>query len=151
ALSDCEEVLREAPTHPDARFNKGLLLLHSNRPGEAREAFEGILESDRREDIVLPLAEACLEIGDAAAATTLLRGTISLDRPGWQDIHRASTLTRAEAGAREEDTVGPLLEAALKRAPDDPRLLVLAAERRELVDDASNAEDLLLRALERAD
>ncbi len=150
AMRDFDAVLGEAPHHPDAAFNKGLFLLYEGRSAEARAVFEGIRDPERKADVVLPLADVCLASGDAATAARLLKGTLKLDCPGWEDIHRAKVLHQAEAAVGDEESVTPILEAALARQPDDPRLLTLSAACRSQLDDPEGAETLLLRALEHA-
>ena len=150
ALRDLDEVLDEDPKHPDAAFNKGLLLLDQNRPAEARAMFEGIEDSRRQLDAVAPLADACLRSGDAMAAVKLLKDSLRLEHPEWEEVQRAETLLRAEAAVGNEDSVASTLEVALERSPDDPRLLALAAARHEFRSDFEVAEKSLLRALEHA-
>ena len=150
AMRDFDTVLGEAPHHPDATFNKGLFLLYEGRSAEARAVFEGIRDPERRADAVLPLADVCLASGNAATAAQLLQGTLILDCPSWEDIHRAEILYQAEAAVGDEDSVTPILEAALERHPDDPRLLTLAAACRSQLDDPEGAENLLLKAHEHA-
>ena len=148
ALRDLDDVLDEAPKHPDAAFNKGLLLLDQNRPPEARAMFEGIEDSRRQLDAVAPLADACLRSGDAMAAVKLLKDSLRLEHPEWEEVQRAETLSRAEAAVGNEDSVASTLEVALERSPDDPRLLALAAARHEFRGDYDVAEKSLLKALE---
>jgi len=151
AWEDLNEVLSENPGHPDAIFNKGLLLLHEDRIGEARRAFESLQDSARYAETVLPLADASFASGDARLAVELLKGTVVLDDPDWKDVRRAEVLYMAEAKVGAEDSVGPLLDTALARKPDNPRLLTVAAVRREILGDGSDSEELLKRALEYAE
>ena len=139
-----------APHHPDAAFSKGLCLLYEGRSAEARAVFERIRDPERKADAVLPLADVCLASNDAATAAQLLQGTLILDCPSWEDIHRAEILYQAEAAVGDEDSVTPILEAALERHPDDPRLLTLSTACRSQRDDPDGVEDLLLKALEHA-
>ena len=150
AMRDLDQVISSDPAHPDANFTKGLLLLEADRPNEARLALEKVQNSERHEESLLPLATACLESGDAVAATSLLRGTLSLDSPEWGDIYQAVVLTRAETASDSDDSVGPALEAALAKTPDDSRLLTLASARSDYRGDPEGAESALLRALEHA-
>ncbi len=151
AMVDLNEVLDEAPTHINALFNKGLLLLDEGRPADARAVFERIPSPERHPGVVVPFAVACLESGDSAAAVGLLKGTVSLEDPSWQDVRRAAILSRAEAAVADEDSVGPLLEIALKHHPQNPFLLLLAAERQRFFNDPDGAEKLLLEALKHTD
>ena len=151
ALRDLDKVLDETPKYPDAAFNKGLLLLDQNRPAEARAMFEGIQDSRRQLDAVAPLADACLRSGDAMAAVKLLKDSLRLEHPEWEEVQRAETLLRAEAAVGNEDSLASTLEAALERRPDAPRLLALAAARHEFRGDFEVAEKSLLKALEYAD
>ena len=150
AMRDFDEVLSEVPTHPDAAFNKGLFLLYEGRPEESRSVLEGIRDPERRADATLPLSDACLATGDAAAAVRLLKGTLKLDCPSWEDVHRAEILCKAEAMANDADSVAPVLEGALERHPDDPKLLTLAALCRNPLDDPVGLENSLIKALKRA-
>ena len=70
--------------------------------------------------------------------------------PDGRDILRAVVLTQAETASGNDDSVGPILEAALARKPDDSRLLTLAAARSDYRGDPEGAESALLRALEHA-
>ena len=151
ALDDLNQVLSESPTHHDAAFNKGLLLLYNNEPVAACAVLESIEDPARRQDAVVPLAEACLMADDAAAAVKLLGGTLSLEHPTWEDIRRGEALCRGEAAVGHDDSVGPALEVALVQRPDDARLLALAAARRKIVGDPDGAESFLVEALEYAD
>ena len=150
AMRDLNEVLDNAPAHPDANFTKGLLLLEAGQPAEARAALEKLLGSQRHEDALPLLASACLDSGDAAAALDILDGTLSLERPGWDDVYRGAILLRAEKARGVQDSVGAALDAALAQHPDDPRLLTLAAARCDHRGDPEGAESSLLKALEAA-
>ena len=143
AVRDLDEVLGENPTHADAAFNKGLLLLQDDRIGEARRTFERIDEPSRRAETILPLADASLASGDAASALELLKATLTLDDPGWKEVRRAEVLSMAEAKLGAEDSVGPLLDAALIRHPDNPLLLTVAAARQEIVADGKASKTCL--------
>ena len=148
AIQDFDAVLMVDPTHADAAFNKGLLLLQEGKPSEARQLFERIQDPDRREDAEAPLAEACLVSGDASAAIRLLRGKLILDCPSWDDIHRASILCQAEAKSGEEDSIECLLKEALIQHPSNSLLLILDSTWRTAHDDVEGAEKSLLLALE---
>ena len=150
AMRDLDEVLDNAPEHPDANFTKGLLLLEAGQPAEARAALEKLLGSQRHPDALPLLASACLDSGDAPTALKLLDGTLSLESPGWDDIYTAVNLLRAEKACGVQDSVGAALEAALAEHPDDPRLLTLAAARCDHLGDPEGAESSLLKALENA-
>ena len=150
ALSEIEAVLREDPTHANAAFNKGILLLKEGRPEEARSALEIIQDPEGLPDVVLPLAEACLESGDPNAAIGLLRSNLKLDPPSWEEARRADVLLRAEAETGDEDSVGPILAASLKKYPDDSSLLRLDAMRSQILRDLGRAETMYVRAIESA-
>ena len=147
ALSDLDEVLKDTPEHPDANFTRGLLLLEEGQAAEARALLEKAL-NHRREDVLHPLAGACLASDDAAAAVGLLQGSFSLACPSWEDVYRAELLFRAEEAAGVEDSAGPLLESALSEHSDNPRLLALKASRCDHLDDREGTESALLQALE---
>lgn len=151
ARSDLEAILREVPNHPEATLNKGLVLLRENRPVEARALLNSIECSDLRARALLPLADACLQSGDASAAVSFLQGTFKLDPPGREDVGRAETLLHAEAAAGAEDSVSPILEAAICQFPEDPGLLILDATRRNLQGDKEAAEAALVRVIEIVD
>ncbi len=148
ALRDVDAVLGEVPDHPAANLNKGLLLLKKGLPKEARKCLEGIQDPEVRADSLLPLADACLESGDARAAIALLKGSFELEPPGREDLARAETLLRAEAAIEAEDSVGTPLIAALDRFPNDPALFILVAVRSSLQGDTEAAETALIRAIE---
>ena len=150
ATHDFDAVLAVEPTHADAAFNKGLLLLHEGRPSEARMLLEGIKDPERTEDVIIPLAEACLASGDAPAAVKLLRGEIAIERPRWDDIHKAEILCQAEAELGEEDSIESCLRTALKLEPTNPLLLTLDSTWRSHHNDADGTEYSLMLALEHA-
>ena len=150
AMSDVDAVLGEAPRHPGAVHHKGLILLKKGIPGEARKWLEGIQDPEVRADSLLPLADACLESGDVEAAIALLKSSFKLDPPEREDLGRAASLLRAEAAIRADDSVGPILEAAMKQHPDDPSLFILAAVRSSLKGDTEASEKALLKAIELA-
>ena len=150
AEDDFDAVLSESPADPDAMFNKGILLFNERRHAEARPLFEGLRGTSRWDDGVLFLSVSCLVTDDPAAAVDLLSGNFDFESPGWDDVRKAETLSQAEKAAGKEDSVGPSLESALKRNPNNPQLLVLAGTRREIIGEFENAENWLLKALSHA-
>ena len=151
AMGDVDEVLREVPQHPAATLHKGLLLLKKGLASEARSWIESIQDPEVQSELILPLADACLLSGDATAAIDLLRGSFKLDPPDKEDFGRAQSLLQAEAAAGIDDSVGPLIEEALERFPDDPALFALAAVRSSLQEDTEAAESALNKAIDLAD
>ena len=151
AMGDFDKVLDETPTDPDAMFNKGILLLNERRHVEARPLFEGLRGTGRWEDAVLLLSVSSLVSGDPAAVVDLLRGNFEFESPGWDEVRKAEILCQAETAVGNEDSVGPSLKAALKRNPNDPRLLVLSATRCEILGEVEDAENWLLQALSHAE
>lgn len=151
AMGDVDEVLGKVPGHPAATLHKGLLLLKKGLASKARSWIEGIQDPELRAELTLPLADACLESGDAEAAIDLLRGSFKLDPPEKEDFGRAQSLLQAEAAAGIDDSVGPLIEEALERFPDDPALFALAAVRSSLKEDTEAAESALNKAVDLAD
>jgi len=151
AMGDVDEVLREAPQHPAATLHKGLLLLKKGLASEARIWIEGIQDPEMRSELILPLADACIESCDAETAIDLLRGSFKLDPPEKEDFGRAQSLLQAEAAAGIDDSVGPLIEEALEQFPDDPALFALAAVRSNLKEDIEAAESALKKAIDLAD
>ena len=150
ALRDFDEVLADEPTHSDAAYNKGLCLLVAGRAADARAAFEVIQDLERREDSLLPLAVARLEAGDAAAAAGMLQGTLSLDCPTWNNVHRAEILRRSAQNAGLENPVDTFLGNALVQNPNDPKLLTLSALGRSASGDTEKSDDIFRKALEHA-
>ena len=148
AMNDLNEVLAEAPANPDALLSKGLLLLDERRPQEARAALEGTRGSERFEEALMPLAQACVLSGDERAAAEILRGTFSLERPGWEEVRRAEMYYRAQAAVSERESELGAIEEALHHHPDDPRLLALESVRCGILDDLPGAEESLLKALD---
>ena len=151
AMGDVDEVLREVDGHPAATFHKGLLLLKKGLASEARSWIEGIQDPEMRSELILPLADACLESGDATAAIELLKDSFKLDPPGREDFGRAQSLLQAEAAAGIDDSVGPLIEVAIERFSDDPALFALAAVRSSLKEDTEAAESAINKAIDLAD
>ena len=151
AMRDVDVVLGEAPEHPAATHHKGLLLLKKGLASEARRWIEGIQDPEMRSGLLLPLADACLESGDATAAIDLLRGSFKLDPPGSEDFGRAQSLLKAEAAAGTDDSVGPVIELAIERFPDDPILFALAAVRSSQRGDTEATESALIKAIDLAD
>ena len=150
ATRDLDTVLGKVPDHPHATYNKGLLLLKNGHPAEARRLLESIQDRQLRADAIVPLADACHETGDTAAVVELLKGTVSLDSPSWEEVRGAELLLRAEMKIGLEDSVGPVLKYALSQNPNDSRLLTLAAARSQLINDAEAAESFLIKAIEHA-
>lgn len=151
AMGDVDKVLREVSGHPAATLHKGLLLLKKGLASEARSWIEGIQDPEMRSELILPLADACLESGDPTAAIDLLRGSFKLDPPEKEDFGRAQSFLQAEAAAGIDDSVGPLIEVAIERFPDDPALFALAAVRSSLKEDTEAAESALIKAIDLAD
>ena len=150
AMRDVDAVLAEAPQHEVAAHHKGLILLKKGDPREARKWLEGIQDPEVRADSLLPLADACLESGDAETAIAVLKGSFKLDPPAREDLGRAESLLRAEAAIRADDSVGPILDAAIKQHPNDPGLFILAAVSSSLKGDTEASEKALLKAIELA-
>ena len=150
AEDDFDAVLSESPADPDAMFNKGILLFNERRHAEARPLFEGLRGTSRWDDGVLFLSISCLVTDDPAAAVDLLSGNFDFESPGWDDVRKAETLSQAEKAAGNEDSVGPALDSALNRNPNDPRLLVLAGTHCEIFGELEDAENWLLQALSHA-
>ena len=150
AMKDLDEVLSEASNQADALFNKALLLLFEGRLQDARSTFESIEDSERRQDALLPLAQACLGAGDPGEAIRILKGNFSLENPDWEGIRGAEILMRAEALGGHTDSVSPTLDTALLKKPTDPHLLALLAWRCELTGDFEGAERSLLCAHDHA-
>lgn len=148
AMGDVDAVLGEMPQHPVAALNKGLILLKKGNPGEARKWLESIQDADVRGDSLLPLADACIESGDANAAISLLKGSFNLHHPEREDIARAESLMRAEAAVGSEDSVGPVLDASMLRHRNDPALIVLDAVRQSLHGDTESTAKALIKAIE---
>lgn len=150
AMGDLDEALASFPNHPAAAFNKGLLLRSAGRTTEARAVLEGIQDPERRANAVLPLAEACLALGDGAAAIELLKDACQIDDPAWEDVQRAEVLCQAEALATGASSVCGSLEVALERDKDNPRLLTIRGICQSIFGDPDNAERSFLLALEHA-
>ncbi len=151
AMRDVDAVLDDAPEHSAATLHRGLLLLKMGLAREARSWIEGIQDPEVRTDLLLPLADACLETGDAAAAVDLLRGSFKLDPPEREDFGRAQSLLRAEDAAEADDSVGPMIEAAMEQFPSNPSLFALAAVRSDLRKDFEATESALIKAIDLAD
>ncbi len=149
ALADLDSVLNEAPSNEEALFNKGkLLLFHEDKPVEARATLEKIQECRLRREAVVPLAIAHINSENHEAAIVLLRDSLTLQDADWEDIAIAELLSRAESAAGKEDSVGPLVEAALELTPNAPRLLSLLALQCEIIGDLDGAENALLKAIQ---
>ena len=151
SMHDVDSVLNDSPGNSNAIQQNGILLLKEGRADEARSWLESIQDPDIRANSLLPLADACLESGDAAAAITLLKDSFSLDPPEWEDLGRAQSLMRAESMAGRDDSVGPMLEVALDQHPRDPNLFVLSAVRSSLKGDTEATASALVKAISLAD
>ena len=150
AMADVETVLRRRPGDSPGLYNKGLILLETDDFPGARTTFDSIGDPDTRARALVPHAASTLGAGDRSGAVALLRGSFSLDRRDWDDIGKAELLGEAEYALGGEDSVGPLLDEALQRRPQDPRLLYLAARRHALRGEGAAAETSFLRAIERS-
>ncbi len=148
ALRDFDEVLSENPDHADAAYNKGLCLLSADRPSEARETFNQIGDSERRESALLPIAVAYLETGQPGVAVEVLKDTLEFDCPTWDDVHRAEILRRA---AEEAEIANPFhsdLEYALEQRSENPKLLIMAALSSNARGETDRSEELMRKAIE---
>ena len=96
----------------------------------------------------MPLAQACVLSGDDRAAAEILRGTFSLERPGWDEVRKAEMYYRAQAAIGDKESAVSAIEKALRDYPDDPRLLALESVRCGILDDLDGAEEPLLKALD---
>ena len=150
AMRDLDAVIGEEPRHAAALYHKGLLLLKNGHPSEARKLLESIDDPEVRDDSLPPLADAYLESGDPTSAIALLKDRFKLDPPGWEDLGRAESLMRAEAAAGTDDSVGPLLDVAIERYPDNAMLFMLAAVRSDLQGDTEGSVTALIKAIELA-
>ena len=151
AMHDTDSVLDELPENDSAIQQKGILLLKKGEPAQARLWLEKIQDPDIRENSLLPLADACLESGDAKTATSLLKDNLNLDPPEWEDLGRAQSLMRAESKAGCDDSIGPRLETALEQHPCDPILFALSAVRSSLRNDTKAYVSALIKAIHLAD
>ena len=148
AMEDTQSALHHAPGDPGVLYNKGLILLAGDDPLAARATFDLIEDPDVRARSLVPHAAAALWSDDAAAAADLLRGNFSLDAGDWDDIRKAEILSEAEHELGHDDSVGPLLDQALKQTPEAPRLLGLAAMRAATRGQSDSAEAMLMKAVE---
>ena len=154
-LGEMDDALRDlncasagySPQLDATNFNKGLVLLQVGRPTEARAAFEEIQDTEYGAETVLPLAKACLDVNDASAASNLLKGSFSLEKPAWDDVFKAVALVLAEQAMDNQDSVGPTLTSALEKHPNDPRLLMLSSIHYSILGHSEDAEGLLVQAL----
>ena len=151
ALIDLDRVLGENPTHTEASFIKGQILLQINRPQEARLAFEAIQDSERHADSLLQLAVSCLESGDETTTIKLLQGTITFKSLEWEEIRKAEILSRAETLANVEDSIGSVFEDALIQHSENTPLLAFKAARFDNAGNSEEAEALLIKTLDQAD
>ena len=151
AMRDIDAVLDDKADHPVAALHKGMILLKKGFPREARRWLDSIQDPELQADSILPLADACLESGDPNAAIALLKGSLKLDPPGREDLGRAESLLRAEAATDADDSVGPQLDSAIARFPDDPGLFLLAAVRSSLRGDTEASAVALTKAIELTD
>lgn len=151
AMSDFDEVLRERQNSSEAIFYKGLLHLNDGRAEDAVAWFERVEDGSQLPDLTVPFAQSLLSSGRHSKAVDLLRESFDLSSPGWEDVHRAELLFRAETLADVDSTVVPALEVGLQESPDNPVLLALTAVVRDDLGDHDGAEKALLRALDSVD
>ncbi len=150
AMADVKAVLRRHPGDPTSLYDEGLILLERNDFPGARATFDSIEDPGTRAKALVPHAAATLWSGDQPGAVALLRGSFTLHRREWDDIGKAELLGEAEYALGSEDSVGPLLNEALQRRPEDPRLLHLVARRHALRGEGAAAEASFLRAIQRS-
>ena len=150
AAADIDAVMREIPDDPSTLYNKGLVLIETDQFREASAAFSRIEDGDMRAKALLPLAFSHFASGGIEAAVELLRGEFSLERPSWDDIRKAELLCEAERSLGSQDSVGPLLEDARSREPDNPKFLALAARHHEVWGEPADTSPLLREALDAA-
>ena len=151
AMDDVEAVLRACPSDPTGLYTKGRILFEADDFWGAVATFDLIEDSQTRARALVPHAAAKLWSDDQPGVIELLRGNFSLHRRAWDDIGMAELLGEAEHALGAEDTVGPPLEEALQRTPEQPRLQYLAARRHALRGEDDAAETCFLRALDRAE
>ncbi len=151
ALSDLNDAVRAAPRDESPLHVRGLVLMMAGRYEEARDSFEQAQTDMGSDDVIAPLAEVYLRLGDHLAAKELIRGRFTFENPGPDDLWKAELVCRVDMETDDEDPAWNSLEASLLSRPEDPWLLALSATwRRSLGDFAGAAEDLQ-RALSVAD
>ena len=96
-MEDFDEVLRERPESSEAIFYKGLLYLNDGQPEEAVACFERVGDTSQLPDLEVPFAQSLVSSGRYPEAVDVLRDSFDLNSPGWEDLHRAELLFRAEA------------------------------------------------------
>ncbi len=147
AMHDVDSVLNDSPRNLSAIQQKGILLLKTGHPNDARDWLEKLRNSDIEFDSLHPLADAYLESGDATTAIVLLKDSFSLDPPRWENVGRAQSLMQAEWKAGHDDSVGPMVKAAFEKYPNDPILFVLSAVRSSLKGDYETTASALVKAI----
>ena len=151
ALDDLNAAIRAAPDDSSPVRVLGLVMMLVGRYEEARDAFEQVRASGSSEDVLPPLAEAYLRLGDPLAAKELIRGEFEFENPGPDDLWKAELVCRVDAETEGEDPAWEPFEESLRRQPENPWLLAVSAIRGRSLGDFEGAEDCLLKALSSAD
>ncbi len=151
ALSDLNDAARAAPRDASPLHVRGSVLMMAGRYGEARESFEQVLADMGSDDVIAPLAEAYLRLGDHQAAKKLIRGRFTFASPGPDDLWKAELVSQVDMQTDGEDPAWRSLDESLLKRPEDPWLLAVSATRRRSLQDFGGAEEDLQKALSLSD
>ena len=125
ALSDLDDAARAAPRDASPLHVRGLVLMMAGRYDEARDSFEKVRTDIGSDDVIGPLAEAHLRLGDHLAAKKLIRGRFTFASPGPEDLWKAELVSQVDMEADDEDPAWRSLEESLLKDPENPWLLAV--------------------------
>ena len=151
ALSDLDDAVRADPRDPSPLHVRGLVLMMAGRYDDARDSLEQVWTDIGSEDVIAPLAEVYLRLGDHLAAKKLIRGKFTFENPGPDDLWKAELVCQVDMETDDEDPAWRSLEESLLKRPEDPWLLAVSATRRRSLRDFVRAEEDLQKALSFSD
>ena len=127
ALSDCDRVLADVPTHEQALGNKGLLLLKLDRTTDAIKILER-LKSEPESHI--PLALAYVDNKEPEKAIAILRPIFEPEKRDDRQFQIADTLLSAYKLSLNESAAEEIIRSISGKWPNDARALAIIARYR---------------------
>ncbi len=154
AAQDCQRILSEDPTHPQAVYNSGLLALQMENYAEAIKHFERCLVNPlQQESTRLPLAVARLKNGQPRNALEMLLQEEGNDGEQEMSIRLEKLILIAQAAQTLGETaqLSEVVEQLCALPQDDPLILETLASVELIQQRADNAIEHLQEALEFAE
>ena len=144
ALTDCNRVLGDEPSHGTALHNKAMLLMKAGRSAEVIQELERIPHDF---DIQLILASAYEENKDPDKAIAILLPLLQGGLHKEQQLVIADTLLAAYAATRNEQAADKVVHLISDTRQNDPQLLAVIAHYKRKQGKPKEAVALLREAL----